>query len=84
MNVIHSGFDGLDLALKAQAPDDLIKALTNAQETAARFRFDCPIDHNGVEITVAENGGRGGYAFRFSTGPDGATWFAKVPKAGDP
>lgn len=42
------------------------------------------LDYRGVRMAVADSGARGGYAFRYDTGPDGATWFFKRPRPGDP
>lgn len=84
MIAVHSGFDGLDIALKTTPPDALITRLTDAQEFATWGRSDHWTSFNGIRMRVAESGGRGGYKFRFSTGPDGATWFVKEPHPGDP
>ena len=36
-----------------------------------------------IPVHVAEAGAKGGYAFRFSTGPDGIIWFAQKTEKSD-
>ncbi len=84
MKVIYRGLDALDVAFKGRTPKDLLAKLEEAKEQAIKEIGKVTITHNGVRMAVAETGGPGGYAFRCDTGPDGATWFFKRPKAGDP
>lgn len=84
MIVVHAGFDGLDIALKASAEPALIHRLQTAKEQAAQNQTPTLVEHNGVQFHVADAGGKGGYTYRFDTGPNGAIWFFKKPKAGDP
>ena len=84
MIVVHTGFDGLDLALKSTAPQELVAKLESAKAQACETHTEALVIHNGVQFRVSETGGKGGYAYRFDTGPDGAIWFVKKPKPGDP
>ncbi|MEN8949923.1 hypothetical protein [Planktotalea arctica] len=84
MIILHTGFDGLDFALKSSAPPELVAKLEEAKALACETHTETLVTHNGVRFKVAETGGKGGYAYRFDTGPDGATWFIKKPKPGDP
>ena len=84
MIVLHAGFDGLDIALKARPGPELVEFLEEAKAFAEEFRQDVATAFNGLRLSVGATGARGGYAYRFDTGPMGATWFAKKPKEGDP
>lgn len=84
MDVIHRGFDGLDVSFEAQIDKDFAATLEDAKAQAAEDRADALLDHRGVKMHVAETGARGGYAYRADTGPLGATWFFKKPNARDP
>ena len=84
MQVICSGFDGLDVAYMGHVPDGLLSVLERALERAVEAREPVLVEHGNVRFHVAENGARGGYAFRCDTGDLGATWFFKRPKAKDP
>jgi len=84
MIVLHAGFDGLDVALKARPGPELVEFLEEAKAFAEEFRQDVATAFNGLRLSVGATGARGGYAYRFDTGPMGATWFAKKPKEKDP
>lgn len=84
MEHLYHGFDGLDVAFQGRVPPGLLPRLEDAQEQARKDMRETPLTYNGVAMMVAESGARGGYAFRCDTGPDGATWFFKRPKPGDP
>lgn len=83
MIVLHAGFDGLDLALRAIAPPELIEILEPAKTFAAEQMAEARVTYNDVTFNVAASGGTGGYAYRIDTGPMGATWFIKKPNAKD-
>ncbi len=83
MIVLHSGFDGLDVAFKCKPSPELADLLERAKAQAAETQADTPVTFNGVRIEVAPSGGVGGYAYRFDTGPNGAIWFVKRPQAND-
>lgn len=73
MIIVHSGLDGLDFSLAAKAPPELVDVLESAQIQAAETHTPTYVTYNDIGFHVAENGGRGGYAFRFDTGPEGGT-----------
>lgn len=84
MEVVYREFDGLDVAFKGRIPPDLLSVLEEARDRAVKQMQPVIVTHRGMPLEVAETGARGGYAFRCDTGPDGAIWFFKRPKVGDP
>ena len=84
MEVLHRGFDGLDVSFQAQIDTDLEKKLEVAKEAAADAKENQLIEHRGVPMHVGESGAKGGYRYRCDTGPFGATWFFKRPNPRDP
>jgi hypothetical protein len=84
MIVLHAGFDGLDLALKARPGPELVAFLEEAKACAEAFQQDAVSTFNGLRLIVGATGAKGGYAYRFDTGRMGATWFAKKPREKDP
>lgn len=76
MKLIYRNFDGLDVSFKGAMPADVLKMLAIGKAHAQEHREDCLIHlgHKYTPVHVAETGMRGGYAFRFDTGPFGATW----------
>lgn len=84
IDLLHQGFDGLELAFKAQLKPSLIKVLERAREQAAAQRSQKLVHVEGYPMHVFESGARGGYRYTCDTGPMGATWFFKVPSPNDP
>lgn len=84
MQVLHRGFDGLDVSFQGQISADLFRGLDAAKQKAQRFQQQTVLTWNGVQMLVSESGSRGGYAFVASTGQFGATWFFKKPNDHDP
>ncbi len=84
MEVLHRGFDGLDLSFQGHVSPEFCEALESAKAEASEARRDALLQFNGMKMHVGETGARGGYAFRASTGPFGATWFFKKPNQRDP
>lgn len=84
MHKLYSGLDGLDLALKTSASPELIRLLESGKEFSAEHQCDARAVFNGVVIQIGPTGRRGGYAYTFNTGPEGAVWAVKKPKASDP
>jgi len=76
MQLLYRNFDGLDVAFKGCFPHDVLEALTHAKTRAQKYRDDVLVElgPKRIPVHVAETGMRGGYAFRFDTGPFGATW----------
>ncbi len=84
MDVVHRGFDGLDVSFQGQIDKDFAEQLEVAKTSAADEREEQLLEFRGVKMHVAETGARGGYAYRCDTGPFGATWFFKKPNKHDP
>ncbi len=77
IEVLRCGVDTLDIAFQGALPSKVLARLRDARETARADKSDCLIEINGVEGHVGETGARGGYAFRFDTGPEGEIWLIK-------
>lgn len=76
--LLHVGFDGLDVAYQGRLSPDVRAALAEGRERAETTMADAPVDlPGGLTVMVAATGARGGYRYRFDTGEDGETWFAK-------
>lgn len=78
--LIYSNFDGLDVSFQGALPRSILRHLEETKEAAKKHRSDYPLllgkeDGGNICLMVGESGSRGGYAYRFDTGPDGATWF---------
>lgn len=84
IELLHQGFDGLELAFKAHLKPPLIKILERAREKAAAQRSPQLVHVEGYPMHILESGARGGYRYICDTGPMGATWFFKVPSPNDP
>lgn len=84
MEVIYSGFDGLDVSYQGLISDAFLNQLEEAQQLAIKAREPALLNYAGIALHVTESGARGGYAFRCDTGPVGATWFFKRPNPKDP
>lgn len=77
LELVHIGFDGLDVAFRGRACDDLLRSLEEARNRAQAARADAILEVGHEVIAVAETGLRGGYRYRFSTGEDGEVWTVK-------
>lgn len=84
MIVLHSGFDGLDLALKLNISAKFDALLAELKTEAAEIDGPVGADWKGVRFNIHPTGARGGYAYRIDTGPDGDIWFLKRPNKRDP
>ena len=84
IDLLHQGFDGLELAFKAHLKSALIKIFEHAREQAGAQRSPQLLHVEGRAMHVLESGARGGYRYICDTGPLGATWFFKVPSLSDP
>lgn len=71
----YANLDGLELAIHGTIADETLVALEAAKAVAAETRGDAPAILGGLTVMVKETGARGGYAYVFSTGEDGETWF---------
>ena len=83
MIVLHSAFDGLDIAYKCSPGPELVGILESAKSLAVSNGWETPTEFKGVCFKVAPTGAPG-YSFRIDTGPRGAIWFLKKPNAKDP
>lgn len=82
--ILHTGFDGIDLAIKTTIPPELAEFL-EANKAKAQGELEDVWDQFGVlGVTSGQTGKRGGYAFTFRLDGIIAVWFAKKPKAKDP
>jgi len=84
MDILHKGFDGLDVSFCATLPFELVDKLEAAKAHAVATGTPAILTIADLILSVAETGARGGYRYQCDTGPLGAVWFFKVPKAGDP
>ena len=84
IDLLHQGFDGLDIAFKVRLRPALAMQLERAREQAAVQRSPQLVNVEGYPMHVLESGARGGYRYTCDTGPMGATWFFKVPSQNDP
>lgn len=82
--ILHTGFDGIDLAIKTTTPIELVEFLEEGKATAQDMLHDVWGEYAGQMIQSGQSGKRGGYAFTFRIDGFGAVWFAKKPKANDP
>jgi len=85
MILIRTGFDGLDISYPLTISEELSNFLTLAREASEKGThtgLTGLLQHNGLMMTVAATGAKGGYAFRCDSGPggpSGAIWFFKKP-----
>lgn len=84
MHLIHKGFDALDVAFPSHLPEKLIAKLDRAKTIATNDGQPKAIQINGVRLSVAPTGAKGGYAYRCDTGRFGEVWFFKKPSGRDP
>ncbi|MEQ8509267.1 MAG: hypothetical protein RIB43_09715 [Rhodospirillaceae bacterium] len=77
MQIVHQGFDGLDVTFQGQLPDAFMDILEEAQLRAQDDGKNALTEYNGVFFHVERSGAVGGYKFRCDTGPSGAKWFFK-------
>ncbi len=84
MELLHKGFDAVDLAYPYHLPMELIEKLEATKIRAMEINAPCVVDLKGKKFNVAPTGARGGYAYRCDTGRLGETWFFKKPNRRDP
>jgi hypothetical protein len=77
MQIVHQGFDGLDVTFQGQLPHAFMDVLEEAQLRAQEDGKNALAEYNGVSFHVERSGAVGGYKFRLDTGPFGAKWFFK-------
>ncbi|MFT6558340.1 hypothetical protein [Sneathiella sp.] len=81
MNIVHKGFDNLDIAFETHIPAAFAAELEKAKEAAGSIHQPQLVECGGQYMLVSDSGGKGGFAYRVDTGPDGATWFFKKPSS---
>ncbi|MEQ8829730.1 MAG: hypothetical protein RLW87_07965 [Alphaproteobacteria bacterium] len=77
MDIVHSGFDKLEVSFSGAVPLSVRLRLHEAKERAAASGMPEFIDLNGVPVWVKDKGASGGYEFVFDTGPEGEMWAFK-------
>ncbi len=84
MELLHKGFDSVDIAFKTHIPSSLADILASCKTEAAEQDRALIAPIPGIHLQVEPTGAKGGYAYRCSTGALGAIWFFKKPKPKDP
>ena len=84
MEIVHQGFDSLDVAFQGTLSRDARMALSAAKERAKQNMQSEHIVLGGVKIWVEGKGTAAdqGYSYLFDTGDDGEIWAIK--NNGDP
>lgn len=84
MELLHKGFDALDLAYAVHFPAHHMPKLQAAKQRAMEIGQSVPVWLGDVAFNIASTGARGGYTFRCDTGSLGEIWFLKKPSTSDP
>lgn len=84
MELLHKGFDALDIAYPVHFPAHFIPKLEKAKAAATEINVPTLISLGGVEFNVASTGAKGGYAYRLSAVKGREIWFVKKPNNRDP
>ena len=84
MELLHKGFDALDLAYAVHFPAHHMPKLQAAKQRAMEIGQSVPVWLGDVAFNIASTGARGGYTFRCDTGSLGEIWFLKKPSTNDP
>lgn len=76
MKKIYQNFDGLDVTFQCAITRHILRKLEAAQSKAIEQKRGVIITlgKSEIPVEVAHNGMKGGYAYRFDTGLDGAVW----------
>jgi hypothetical protein len=70
MQVLHKGWDGLDLAMQGRLPAALWPLLDRAQQEARVTNQPVACRIGGMDVLVTGMGARGGYAWTLDFGPE--------------
>ncbi|PIB25875.1 hypothetical protein BFP76_12800 [Amylibacter kogurei] len=84
MLVIYSGFDGLDISIKAQISEEFDEQLAEAKALAKIWNSEALLPIGKERLQVFESGSRGGYAYTCDLSGSGTKWFIKSPNKNDP
>jgi hypothetical protein len=71
VELLHKGFDALDLAYAVHFPAKFMPKLQAAKRQAMEIGQPVTVSLDGVDFKVASTGARGGYVFRCHTGSGG-------------
>lgn len=77
MQCLYVGIDGLDVAWRGVARQATIDLLEAAKSQAIGQDHAEKIMIGELEVSVAQTGAKGGYAFKVDTGDDGEIWWIK-------
>jgi len=83
MEVIHKGFDTVNLSIEAQIPKEFLDFLDAEKATAEEERSTRPISYAGLDFDLLHHGGHG-YRFILKGGPLGVHWMIKKPNPKEP
>ena len=83
MNILHRGFDRLELSIEANIPPELFEHLDPIREEAEEAREKRPVSYGGADFDLLPHGVQG-YRFVLQGGPLNVTWFFKKPNSRDP
>jgi hypothetical protein len=77
--VLHSGFDTLDIAYMGAFPEETLARLEAARDKAEAANRDVPlsIGPGAVDVHIKSHGQRGGYRYILTNGPTGAIFSIK-------
>ncbi|MEH6488864.1 hypothetical protein [Hyphomonas oceanitis] len=84
MDLVHSGFDNLDITFFGKISPQQAELFQTHQDHAKVWRSPSKCRIGDVCFNIAQTGRRGGYAFRADTGPFGEIWSFKRPNENDP
>jgi hypothetical protein len=77
VELVHRGFDKLEVSFKASLPKKLVGKFEQAKQLAGQTEVPTLLEVNGVSFNVAASGMLGGYAYRADTGQYGEDWWFK-------
>lgn len=84
MQLLHKGFDALDVSYAVHFPEKFMPILLQAKQKAGEIKAPVMVSLDGVEFNVSSGGMQGGYAFWCNTGSAGENWGIKRPNTKDP
>tara|TARA_R110002094_G_scaffold220476_1_gene193253 strand:+ start:2845 stop:3984 length:1140 start_codon:yes stop_codon:yes gene_type:complete len=84
MELLHKGFDALDVSYAVHFPEKFMPILHQAKQKAGEIKAPVMVSLDGVGFNVSSGGMQGGYAFWCSTGSAGENWGIKMPNTKDP
>ena len=84
MELLHKGFDALDVSYAVHLPEKFMPILHQAKQKAGEIKAPVMVSLDGVEFNVSSGGMQGGYAFWCGTGSAGEKWGIKTPNKNDP